>query len=44
LDVFPWNERAIKAYEHAGFERGEVYVRRFDGGIERRFLRMSRLA
>ena len=44
LDVFPWNQRAIKAYEHAGFERGEVYVRRFDGGIERRFLRMSRLA
>jgi ribosomal-protein-alanine N-acetyltransferase len=44
LDVFPWNERAIKAYERAGFERGEVYTRRFDGGVERRFLRMTRQA
>ena len=42
LDVFPWNERAIKAYERAGFARGDVYTRRFGGGTERRFLRMSR--
>jgi ribosomal-protein-alanine N-acetyltransferase len=32
LDVFPWNERAIRTYEHAGFARGEVYVRRFPNG------------
>jgi [ribosomal protein S18]-alanine N-acetyltransferase len=42
LDVFPWNERAIRAYEKAGFVREEVYVRRFEGGVERTFLRMSR--
>ena len=42
LDVFPWNARAIKAYERAGFARGDVYTRSFDGGTERRFLRMSR--
>ena len=44
LDVFPWNERAIRAYEWAGFERGEVYVRTFPDGNEVTFLRMSRLA
>jgi ribosomal-protein-alanine N-acetyltransferase len=44
LDVFPWNERAIRAYERAGFERGEVYVRTFPDGNEVTFLRMSRLA
>jgi RimJ/RimL family protein N-acetyltransferase len=44
LDVFPWNERAIRAYEKAGFERGEIYVRRFPNGDERTFLRMSRPA
>jgi ribosomal-protein-alanine N-acetyltransferase len=44
LDVFPWNERAIKVYERAGFTRGEVYTRRFDEGVERRFLRMTRPA
>jgi len=44
LDVFPWNERAIRAYERAGFERGEVYVRTFPDGNEVMFLRMSRLA
>jgi ribosomal-protein-alanine N-acetyltransferase len=44
LDVFPWNERAIRAYEQAGFVRGEVYVRRFPGGAEREFLRMERPA
>jgi [ribosomal protein S18]-alanine N-acetyltransferase len=42
LDVFPWNERAIRAYERAGFERGEVYVRTFPDGNEVTFLRMSR--
>lgn len=44
LDVFPWNERAITVYERAGFTRGEVYTRHFDGGVERRFLRMTRPA
>ncbi|MGE5227429.1 MAG: GNAT family N-acetyltransferase [Planctomycetaceae bacterium] len=44
LDVLPWNERAIRAYEHAGFVRGEVYVRRFPNGVERTFLRMTRPA
>ncbi|MDH4112733.1 MAG: GNAT family N-acetyltransferase [Actinomycetota bacterium] len=44
LDVFPWNERAIRCYERAGFVRGEVYVRRFDDGNEVRFLRMARPA
>jgi len=42
LDVFPWNERAIKAYEHAGFVRGEVYERTFEDGQVRTFLRMTR--
>ena len=42
LDVFPWNERAIRCYERAGFERGEVYNRRFDDGNEVTFLRMTR--
>jgi ribosomal-protein-alanine N-acetyltransferase len=42
LDVFPWNQQAIKAYEHAGFVRGHVYTRHFEGGAERLFLRMSR--
>ncbi len=42
LDVFPWNERAIRCYERAGFERGEVYDRRFDDGNEVTFLRMTR--
>jgi RimJ/RimL family protein N-acetyltransferase len=42
LDVFPWNERAIRAYEHAGFVRGEVYDRRFDPDVVRTFLRMTR--
>lgn len=44
LDVYEWNERAIRAYERAGFVRGEVYTRRFPGGREREFLRMSRPA
>ena len=44
LDVFPWNERAIRCYERAGFERGEVYDRRFDDGNEVTFLRMTRSA
>lgn len=41
LDVFPWNERAIRAYERAGFVRGDVYIRRFPSGVEREFLRMT---
>ncbi|MGZ5350882.1 MAG: GNAT family N-acetyltransferase [Actinomycetota bacterium] len=44
LDVYEWNERAIRTYEHAGFVRGEVYVRRFADGIEKEFLRMTRPA
>lgn len=44
LDVFPWNERAIRCYERAGFECGEVYDRRFEDGNEVTFLRMMRPA
>ena len=44
LDVVPWNERAIRAYERAGFERGDIYVRRFPDGNEVTFLRMARPA
>jgi ribosomal-protein-alanine N-acetyltransferase len=44
LDVFPWNERAIRCYEGTGFERGEVYVRTFPDGNEVTFLRMARPA
>ncbi|HEY6567901.1 MAG TPA: GNAT family protein [Actinomycetota bacterium] len=44
LDVFPWNERAIRTYERAGFARGDVYVRTFEDGNEVTFLRMSRPA
>lgn len=44
LDVLPWNERAIRAYEKAGFVRGDVYIRRFPEGVEREFLRMERPA
>jgi ribosomal-protein-alanine N-acetyltransferase len=44
LDVLPWNERAMRAYEKAGFVRGEVYVRRFPNGAEVTFLRMTRPA
>jgi ribosomal-protein-alanine N-acetyltransferase len=42
LDVFPWNERAIRAYERAGFVRGEEYERTFEDGATRIFLRMTR--
>jgi ribosomal-protein-alanine N-acetyltransferase len=42
LDVYPWNERAIRAYERAGFARGETYLRRSDDGTEKEFLRMAR--
>jgi ribosomal-protein-alanine N-acetyltransferase len=44
LDVLPWNERAMRAYEHVGFVRGERYVRRFPNGAEREFVRMERPA
>lgn len=44
VDVLPWNERAIRAYERAGFVRGERYLRRFDDGAEREFVRMERPA
>ena len=42
LDVLPWNERAIVAYERAGFVRGEVYDKTFEDGNVRTFLRMTR--
>ena len=42
LDVFPWNERAITAYERAGFVRGDVHERTFEDGATRIFLRMRR--
>lgn len=44
LDVLPWNERAMRAYERVGFVRGEVYTRRFDDGAESEFRRMEREA
>jgi ribosomal-protein-alanine N-acetyltransferase len=44
LDVFPWNERAIRAYERAGFAKGEVYERTFPDGKRATFLRMNRPA
>ena len=44
LDVCPWNERAIRCYQNAGFERGEVYDRVFEDGNEVTFLRMLRPA
>ena len=44
LDVYEWNVRAIRAYERAGFVRGDVYLRRFDDGNEKEFLRMTRPA
>jgi RimJ/RimL family protein N-acetyltransferase len=42
--VLPWNERAIRAYEHVGFVRGDRYVRRFEDGAAREFVRMERPA
>jgi len=44
LDVFEWNARAIRAYERAGFVRGDVHLRRFPDGNEKEFLRMTRPA
>ncbi len=44
FDVLPWNERAMRAYEHVGFVRGEPYVKRFEDGTEREFIRMERIA
>ena len=41
LDVYEWNVRAIRAYERAGFVRGDVHLRRFDDGNEKEFLRMT---
>jgi ribosomal-protein-alanine N-acetyltransferase len=42
VDVLPWNERAIRAYERAGFARGEIHERTFEDGNVRTFLRMAR--
>lgn len=44
LDVLPWNERAMRAYEKVGFVRGDRYVRRFGDGAETGFVRMERPA
>lgn len=44
LDVYPWNERAIRTYERVGFEMGQEYVRTFANGNRVTFLRMSRPA
>jgi RimJ/RimL family protein N-acetyltransferase len=41
LYVFPWNERAIRVYERAGFQRVRVFLQRNIHG-EREFLEMSR--
>lgn len=40
LYVFPWNERAIRVYEQAGFRRVRVFLQRNKYG-EREFLEMS---
>ena len=41
LYVFTWNERAIRVYERAGFERGRVLVTTNEDG-EHEFLEMQR--
>lgn len=43
LYVMTFNERAIKVYERAGFERGEIYVQHNPDG-DRDFLEMHRKA
>ncbi|MBA2288451.1 MAG: GNAT family N-acetyltransferase [Ktedonobacteraceae bacterium] len=43
LYVFPWNERAIRVYERAGFQRVRIFLQRNIHG-EREFLEMSREA
>jgi len=43
LAVAARNRRAIRAYERAGFRRGEAYPHRTNGG-EHRVLRMERPA
>jgi [ribosomal protein S18]-alanine N-acetyltransferase len=41
LYVFAWNERAIRAYERTGFERGRILTRNSDTG-KHEFLEMRR--
>ncbi|HEV2579593.1 MAG TPA: GNAT family N-acetyltransferase, partial [Ktedonobacteraceae bacterium] len=41
LYVLTFNERAIRVYERAGFERAEIYVQHTPGG-DRDFLEMKR--
>jgi len=41
LYVMPFNERAIRVYEQAGFARVGTYVQQYDGG-EREFVEMRR--
>lgn len=39
LYVFPWNERAIRVYERAGFQRGRIVLQQRENG-SREFLEM----
>jgi ribosomal-protein-alanine N-acetyltransferase len=41
LYVFPWNERAIRVYEQAGFQHVRVFLQRNMHGVHE-FLEMSR--
>lgn len=41
LYVFPWNERAIRVYKHAGFQRGRIVLQKHENG-DREFLEMIR--
>jgi ribosomal-protein-alanine N-acetyltransferase len=43
LYVMPFNERAIRVYERAGFVRVGTYMQQYDGG-EREFIEMRRRA
>lgn len=42
LDVLPWNERAMRAYEKAGFSRFPAYERTFEDGNVVTFVPMRR--
>ena len=42
LEVLPWNERAMRAYEAAGFARGPEHDKTFPDGAVTRFVAMRR--
>jgi ribosomal-protein-alanine N-acetyltransferase len=42
LEVLPWNERAMRAYEAAGFVRGPEHDKTFPEGTTVRFVAMRR--